>query len=509
MELELSLTMRLISLYLIISAFGQASEGAEILIRKKALQVFNGNAFRSMTQSDAVRAERRKIEKLKFETEAEKKVFVNSLDPSDVEWEENQIYRATDYELNSELQAELKEDLKADPLFGNQWSIFPLSPDPTKVSGVDIDAVRAWKITTGSDNVIVYVMDSGIISGPEPDLKNRVVASFDGLHPGQFPEDENGHGTHVTSIIGAIGDNDYGLRGVVPGKLQMGAVRFLDASNKGSTDIAAAGLDFIAKDFQSRKKSNPSLNCIVSNSWDGGYSKFLEDRFTELRDLGCLFVTSAGNNGRNNDQAPDYPCNFQGIQDVNLCVGATDDRDKRAYFSSYGAKSVHLYAPGTGIYGIVKGSTQGNQWLSGREAKNGTSQAVPHVSGVAALIWSANEKLSAREVQSILIQTVDRLPGADQEVVSGGRLNAYRAVLMATGQDTHLADRATQPSSEGGGGCALVASQKFSTASRGMGLALGLFGAALLLLISNARSRFGRALRVRVRLQTSVDEDNR
>jgi subtilisin family serine protease len=425
---------------------------AELLVRPKVLK---SSAAMRFQNSGVNSAQNQKIEVVQFSSEEEKQNLIQNLNPEEMEWEENQIYSGDDYALSAELQATVKEELKADPLLANQWSLYSPASDPAKFSGVDIDAIRAWSITKGSEHVIVYVMDSGMVEGPEPDLLNRVVAYYDGIRPGQFPTDENSHGTHVASIIGAIGENNVGIKGIVPGKIMIVPIRFLNGKNQGSTDIAIKGIEFILSDFNERKKADPELHGIVNNSWDGGYSAFLEEEMGKLVSAGLLVVTSAGNNGRNNDETPDYPCNFASIKSANICVGATDQQDKRASFSSYGRKSVHVYAPGSRIYSIVPGHFNGTQYVSQYEEKSGTSQAAPHVTGVAALVWSANPKLSNSDVQNIIVKSVDRFPGADAEVFSGGRINAYRAVLLATGQDGSLADRSLSSESSSGGGCSL------------------------------------------------------
>ncbi|MDB5039172.1 MAG: putative secreted serine protease [Bacteriovoracaceae bacterium] len=501
--------MRVIFASLLIFGFFQ-TEGfsADILVRRKSassIQMRQYGQRRVQENTD-------KITAVKFSSEEEKQNYIQNLDPSETEWEENITYSGSDYSLNAQVQAEVASEVEKDPLLANQWSLFSSTTDPNKFSGVDIDAIRAWNITTGSDNTIVYIMDSGIVQGAEPDLQGRVTSYFDALNPGQFPVDQNSHGTHVASIVSAIGDNKYGIKGVVPGKIQLGIARFLNASNQGNTDSAIQGIDWILSDYQSRLINNPSLLCIVSNSWDGGYSSFLEDEMAKLKNAGCFLVLSAGNNGRNNDQVPDYPCNFAKLKGGSICVAATDANDKRASFSSYGPKSVDIYAPGTQILGIVPGIMQGSQYVSRYEQKDGTSQAVPHIAGVADLIWSANPKLTQSDVYNILVKSVDRLPGADSEVASGGRVNAYRAVLMATGQDPSLADRGlNSQAAGGGGGCDLSHSKQNATSSNWF-VEIGLSLLLLFWLRRNAIAAFqlraDKALRARDRLQNDVDAKN-
>lgn len=403
------------------------------------------------------------IREYEFKTEQEMQDFVRNLNPRDVHWEQEQIYQADDLDLQSKAESAMQ----ADPLMANQWSLFQGNEDPNKYSGVDIDAVRAWEVSKGDENVVIYVMDSGI-DPRDPDLAARVTSYFDGVNPGQFPFDQNGHGTHVASISSANGDNNYGIRGVVPSKTQLAIGRFLDSSNQGSTSSAVKVLEWMEEDMKARLAANPGrkLRFIGSNSWGGGYSQLIEEKMKRLAAYGYLPITSAGNHGRNNDETSYFPCNFKIAG--NTCVAASDQLDKRAAFSGFGPKTVDLFAPGTRILGVVPGALDGGQYKSRYELKDGTSQAVPHVAGVAALIWSANPDLSPTEVKNLLNQSVDRLPGADEEVASGGRLNAYRAVLMATGQDPAKADRAYSnalSSSNGGGGCSLQASSSSSFTS--------------------------------------------
>ncbi len=386
-----------------------------------------------------------------FRSEQEKADFIRNLDTQNYEWEENQIYTADDFSI----QSKFEKEVATDPLLANQWSLYQSNSDPDQYSGVDIDAVRAWDITRGSDKVIIFVMDSGI-DDRDPDLKSRVIAGYDATSPGRFPFDDNSHGTHVASISSASGENNYGIKGVVPGDIKLVIVKFLDKSNQGSTDYAVRGLKWMAefiKDWEAQHP-NEKYRYIGSNSWGGAYSGMIEDGVRKLTGYGYLPVTSAGNHGRNNDQIPYFPCNFKVTG--NLCVGATDQSDKRTAFSGFGSETVHLFAPGMRILGVVPGSLSGDDFQSKYETKDGTSQAVPHVAGAAALVWAANPSLSPSEVQDIIVRSADRLPGGGSESISGGRLNVYRAALMATGQDPSKADRAsTFEDSGGGGGCAL------------------------------------------------------
>jgi subtilisin family serine protease len=286
-----------------------------------------------------------------------------------------------------------------------------------------------------------------------------VVGAFDAFNSNSDPSSLNSHGTHVSSILGAAGGNSYGITGVVPGAVKIVDGRFLNAQNQGDSDTALRVVRWMEQDMQARREQDPNVKFIGSNSWGGDVkSSFLEEAMQRLAAYDYLPITSAGNHGGNNDTKGYYPCTFN--LNANTCVAASDRVDLRASFSAYGPKTVHVFAPGFQIYGIIPGTMSGSTYTSKYEVKQGTSQAVPHVSGVAALIWAANPNLSANDVRQVLLKSVDRLPGAEAEVLSGGRVNAYRAVLMATGQEPSKADRKLAATSEGGGGCSLKVSDR-------------------------------------------------
>lgn len=392
------------------------------------------------------------VQKLVFETEQEKQEYLLHLDQK-YEAEENVMYTGEAVSLNDGVQS----PVTGDPLFANQWPLSTVSTDVDHYKGIDIDAVRAWTITRGSSDVVIYVMDSGINKN-DPDLKDRVTSGYNAFSPGTAPDDQNGHGTHVASIAAANGENGIGISGVVPGAIQVGDAKFLNESNSGDSVTALNAIHWIESDFSARLQANPKMKCVVNNSYGGDVkSDLLESDMKRVAALGCLFVTSAGNHGSNNDTKPYYPCNF--ALTGNTCVAASDRYDAVTSYSGFGPQSVHILAPGQDILGVVVGTFNGNSYVSQYDVKRGTSQAVPHVSGVAALIWAANPALAATDVRQIIINSADKLPNGEQYVLAAGRLNAYRALLIATGQDPALADRgftstkaATKASS---GGCSL------------------------------------------------------
>jgi len=157
---------------------------------------------------------------------------------------------------------------------------------------------------------------------------------------------------------------------------------------------------------------------VTNNSWGGGaFSQALMDAIA----AGGLFVAAAGNSSSDNDTSPQYPASY--ALDNIISVAATDNTDALASFSSYGHTTVDLGAPGVDIYSAQPGGLY--QYLSG------TSMATPHVVGTAGLVWSYNPTLTAAQVKSAILSSVDPDPALAGLTVTGGRLNARKALEAA------------------------------------------------------------------------------
>jgi len=293
----------------------------------------------------------------------------------------------------------------------------------------DIDAVEAWDNHTGSNSVLLGVIDSGI------DYNHEDLAANMWVNPGEIPDngfdddnngfiddvygwdfynndndpwDDNSHGTHCAGTIAGVGNNGIGVAGVM-WQAQIMALKFLSGGGSGSTAGAISSVDY----------ANAMGVHLTSNSWGGGgYSQGLEDAIA----AGGLFIAAAGNSNANNDASAHYPSSYE-LENV-IAVAATDHNDAKASFSSYGATSVDLGAPGVDTYSTIPNNGYGT--------KSGTSMATPHVSGVAGLVWSLNPSLSPLEVKQILLDNVDPISSMAGITLTGGRVNA-QAALAATG----------------------------------------------------------------------------
>jgi subtilisin family serine protease len=297
------------------------------------------------------------------------------------------------------------------------------------ISGVDIDAERAWQITTGSRKVVVAIVDTGVGADVE-DLKpnlwiNKIEAQgkpdvdddrngyvddiqgFDFTAKSADPTDSNGHGTHVAGIIGAVGDNETGIAGV-NWNVTLMPLKAFDGEGNGSTAHSIEAIRYAVK-----KKAR-----IINASWGSTkHSRLLDEAIQYAKKNHVLFVAAAGNDGGDNDRVPLYPASA-GISTV-ISVAAVDRRGHLADFSNYGEDSVDIAAPGVDILSTTP---------DGLKTLSGTSMATPFVTGVAALVLSQSPNLSAYGLKMRLIRTVSHLDDLEGRVSSGGIVDAYRAL---------------------------------------------------------------------------------
>lgn len=293
----------------------------------------------------------------------------------------------------------------------------------------DVDAPTAWDRTTGSAEVIVAVIDTGV-DYQHPDLNANMwrnpgeipgngldddgngfaddVYGYDFYTDDPDPFDDHYHGTHCAGTIGAVGNNGVGLAGVA-WTVRLMALKFLSAGGSGFSSDGADAIHYATR----------MGAWLSSNSWGGeGVDPSLADAIGEAGQSNILFVAAAGNSGRDIDVAPTYPAAF--TNDNLISVAATDNRDQKASWSNYGAQGVDLGAPGVNIWSCQPGNKY--QYLSG------TSMATPHVAGACALAWAASPNSPAPLIKQAILAGVDPLPNLAGLCVTGGRLNVYEAI---------------------------------------------------------------------------------
>jgi subtilisin family serine protease len=339
--------------------------------------------------------------------------------------EPNAIYHAFD------------DGIPNDPDFVKTWALnntgqkSPLEQEATTgVPGADIHILPMWKDgIRGSRDILVAVIDTGIDS-EHPDLKDNIYTNpgeiagdgkdndengfVDDIHGWNFAAksnnsvDDNGHGTHCAGTIGGVGNNGVGVAGV-NWEVTLLPLKFLSASGSGTLKDAVEAINY-ARMMKVK---------VMSNSWGGGaFSETLLKAIEDARDAGILFVAAAGNDSANNDANPTYPASYDVLNVI--AVAATDNRDMLAKFSNFGSRSVHVAAPGAGIYSTYKNGTY--------KTLSGTSMAAPHVAGLSALLLSTHPEWNFSEIKNRIIKSCDVIPTLGGKVVSMGRINALNAL---------------------------------------------------------------------------------
>jgi len=289
-----------------------------------------------------------------------------------------------------------------DPQYGSLWA-------PNK-----INAPTAWDTTTGTYDVKVAVLDSGIDN--HIDLITSVcrLSGYDFVNLINIDStDPCGHGTHVAGTIGAIGNNSIGVTGVA-WRVTLVPVRVLNGLGMGTASAIASGINHA---------TNKGIH-IINASF--GSNSYTSAHYQAISNFPGLFVAAAGNDGTNNDTTPTYPANYS-LSNV-ISVGASTAADSRASFSNYGKTSVHVFAPGDNIFSTVPILAWAIMDPSGYGYASGTSMAAPQVAGAAALMVSKNPNLTPSQVRTYIINNVDKPSTFSSICISGGRLNVQKAL---------------------------------------------------------------------------------
>ena len=235
--------------------------------------------------------------------------------------------------------------IPSDPEFWRQWGlqnagqVYREGVTPG-VAGADIHAPAAWDNVTGGDSIIA-VLDSGV-DYLHPDLAaniwtdpNTSTHGYDAITGDLEPMDLASHGTHCAGIIGAVGDDAFGIAGV-NWNTRIMPVRFLNSFGTGT----------VSDEIESILWATSHGAQIISCSYGG--SAYSRAEYDVMKNADALFICAAGNNGVNTDLTPCYPSGHD-LPNI-ISVAATDSSDTLAEFSNYGAKTVDLAAPGVDIY---------------------------------------------------------------------------------------------------------------------------------------------------------------
>ena len=279
---------------------------------------------------------------------------------------------------------------------------------------VKVQAEKAWARAgnRGRKDVIVAVIDTGA------DYKHESLAP--NMVPGYNFKDNNsdpmditgeqnpGHGTHCSGIVGATGLIERGTIGIAP-NISIMPLRFLDENGSGDLDNAVKAIDYaISKGVQ-----------VISASWGASVSRATAQPLLEAMkradDKGIIFVSAAANDGQNNDTTEVYPAN-NGLPNA-ITVAASDASDAKPSWSNYGTATVHLASPGDAILSTLPGNQYGEL--------SGTSMATPLVSGLVALLKSQDSSLTGAQIRALLQTTGVKVP---IQTACQCRIDAFAAV---------------------------------------------------------------------------------
>jgi uncharacterized protein YjdB len=329
------------------------------------------------------------------------------------------VHMKSGSKTTEELIADLKrnpEVLSAIPNYYNRrFSRTPNDPRYGELWGLKkIRADEAWDTTTGDATVSIAVIDTGIAGHPDLDQNlDRVwVKDFSG----EGITDTDGHGTHVSGTIGAVGNNEIGVTGVnwnvkiIPLKVFQG--------DGAPSDLIVNALDYLVelqKDGKVRVHAvNLSLGGWIPLSPEEMKDSAYYRAHKALDDTNkTVIVVAAGNEGQEVGAPAKYtdieegvfqggyvyPASFTtGLKNM-IVVGATDRDDKGAKLSNWSRTAVDIAAPGVGILSTVPGGTY--------ESWQGTSMAAPHVAGAVGLLAARKPSLSASELKTLLLNNAD------------------------------------------------------------------------------------------------------
>ncbi|MBN1667697.1 MAG: peptidase S8 [Anaerolineales bacterium] len=292
------------------------------------------------------------------------------------------------------------------------------------------NAPQAWDLATGSSDIIIAIVDTGVDLG-HPDLVGKLVPGYDVYNNDANPLDDNGHGTHVAGIAAANTNNGTGVAGVSWGARLM-PVKALNNQGSGNISHITAGI------YWAYQNGADIINLSLGGSV---YSQSMQDAVNAAHSAGSLVVAAMGNCRTAGDGCPVanpvmYPAGLNNV----FAVASTGPTDAYAPYSQYGSHcdvaapggAMEWYQDPDGIYSTmptydVLMTTVG--FAKNYDFVHGTSQATPYVAGLGALVWSYAPWLTADQVQAAIEDSAVDLGAPGWDVNYGhGRVNAYAAL---------------------------------------------------------------------------------
>jgi subtilisin family serine protease len=302
---------------------------------------------------------------------------------------------------------------------GNQWGV------------LRINAPSAWDISTGGEDILIAILDTGVASA-HPELSGKVQVGLNfTVEPANISTaDDQGHGTFVAGIAAAKTNNAMGIAGVA-WNAQILPVKVLSSSGSGSNATIAMGINFATE----RKANIINLSLGTEDR-----SQVVAEAVRKAYQAGIVLVAAVGNDGTDK---PSYPASYDEV----IAVSATTTQDRPAYFTNFGPE-VAISAPGEGILSLTW--AQRNSEIYAYDS--GSSFSAPYVSGTVALMLSANKSLTNPQIRQILENTADIPPNAlptgtvTPLVRPNGNGSEFGILSPTAGQTQNITPNALNPS---------------------------------------------------------------
>ncbi|MEK9130118.1 MAG: S8 family peptidase, partial [Patescibacteria group bacterium] len=335
-----------------------------------------------------------------------------------------------------------------DPDYSKQWYLPAIKAD------------KAWDITTGSSDVIVAVIDAGV-DIDHPDLVDNIWINSNEISGNGIDDDKNGyiddvygwdfvensnnprpkfksdftkaainHGTVISGIIAAKGNNNQGVAGI-NFQAKIMSLRVLNEQGKGYDNSIVKAIDYAIKNgarilnlsFEGKEKNEKTLE-VIERAWKAG----------------LIIVAAAGNESLKNqendlDKTFKYPICYDGQENRVIGVAAIDDKNQKTNFSGFGEKCVDIVTPGIVIWGTQdynQDKADFKEYYGGYY--NGTSFSVPQVVASVALIWSQFPNLTNVEVRDLILNGADNIDDQNPDYknkLGTGKLNIYQSLILA------------------------------------------------------------------------------
>ena len=304
-----------------------------------------------------------------------------------------------------------------DPRYSEQWHYF--SPR----AGINLE--NTWDITTGKENVVVAVIDTGV--SPHTDIINKLLVGYDFVNRDSNATDDYDHGTHVAGIVAASTDNAGGIAGV-DWHAKILPVKVIGSNGRGYFSDIAKGIRWSAGMPLSGTPPNAYPAQVINMSLTAAVacssSTTMQSAINEATARGVTVVVAAGNAGQ--DAAGYTPASCDGV----ISVAASDANANRASFSNFGSL-VDVIAPGVGVLSLKDSG--------GYKTLSGTSMAAPHVAGTISLMIAQNNMLTPAALEAVLKNSAETFTtnsnchtanaSYNNRSCGSGRVNSAQAII--------------------------------------------------------------------------------